>query len=164
MISSIWQLKDINNIQMKILFVCLGNICRSPLGEGILRELTEAENLAWTIDSAGTSGWHVGEGPDPRSVAIAQRHGIDISDQISRRIKKEDLEDFDLILTMDDENQKNVLRLCTREDLKEKVKKIMSYVHPNAIDVPDPYYMADGFGQVYDMLYKACQQLITENR
>lgn len=146
---------------MKILMVCLGNICRSPLAEGILQEKIEARDLPWEVDSAGTSGWHNGDPPDPRSIEIARVNNIDISGQKSRKFRSIDIDHFDRILVMDDQNLRDILKYCHTPEEKEKVKKIMSY-HPGTphIDVPDPYFGTFGFEQVYEMLDQACNHLI----
>ncbi|MFK7980185.1 MAG: low molecular weight protein-tyrosine-phosphatase, partial [Saprospiraceae bacterium] len=126
---------------MKILMVCLGNICRSPLAEGILLTKIKERNLPWEVDSAGTSGWHQGELPDRRSIAVAKAHNIDLTYQRSRQFIKADFEQFDLILAMDSSNYSNILRLATTEMQKSKVKLILNYAYPNENRaVPDPYY------------------------
>ena len=108
--------------------VCLGNICRSPLAEGILLTKIKERNLPWIVDSAGTSGWHQGELPDSRSIAVAKAHNIDLTYQRSRQFTKTDLEQFDLILAMDSSNYSNILKLATTEIQKSKVKLILNYV------------------------------------
>src|SRR5690625_398196 len=146
---------------MKFLMICLGNICRSPLAEGILKEKIKAANLPWEVDSAGTSGWHDGNPPDPRSIEIADKYGTDISDQVSRKVRSIDIDDFDRILVMDEQNLQDVLRYCHTDEERAKVKKIMSYLpDPPKIDVPDPYYGTFGFDEVYQMLDEACTRLI----
>jgi len=141
--------------------VCLGNICRSPLAEGILKQKIKEKELSWQIDSAGTSGWHVGALPDSRSISTAKEHGIDISDQRSRQLKASDLQEFDLILAMDTSNYNDILRLANKEQ-RDKVKMILNFSYPreNRV-VPDPYYN-DGFEQVYQLLDNACDQLIIQ--
>jgi len=147
---------------MKILMVCLGNICRSPLAEGILKQKVKKKELTWQIDSAGTSGWHIGELPDSRSISTAKQHGIDISDQRSRQLKASDLQEFDLILAMDTSNYNDILRLANKEQ-RDKVKMILNFAYPGENRaVPDPYYN-DGFEQVYQLLDIACDQLIQQN-
>ena len=149
---------------MKILMVCLGNICRSPLAEGILKNKAISNNLDWEVDSAGTSGYHNGELPDPRSINIAKHHGIDIMDQRSRLFVKEDFDRFDLILAMDSSNYQNILRLATSDNQKEKVKLIMNYERPGYNQaVPDPYWNSDGFEGVYQMLDRACEKIIEQH-
>lgn len=135
--------------------VCLGNICRSPLAEGILQ--SKVGNNVF-VDSAGTSNYHVGELPDKRSIAVAKKHGIDISQQRCRAFTSKDFETFDHIYVMDKSNYANVIQLAPTEKLKQKVKLILNELHPNQdLEVPDPYFGGeDGFEQVYQMLDKAC--------
>ncbi len=146
---------------MKILMVCLGNICRSPLAEGILRKKIEERKLDWEVDSAGTGSWHIGEKPDPRSILTARNHGIDITHQRARQFAAEDLDRFDLVLAMDPSNYRDILRFATSDEHKEKVHLIMNFLHPgNNEAVPDPYWNDDGFERVYTMLDLACDKLI----
>ncbi len=139
---------------MKILAVCLGNICRSPLAEGILRHHLDD---SFEIDSAGTSGYHKGSTPDERSIEIAKKNGIDISQQKSRSIQESDLEYFDRIYVMDYANREMVLGMTQNPLLKEKVKLILEEdPEATAKVVPDPYYGAkEDFQEVYDMIDKA---------
>lgn len=136
--------------------VCLGNICRSPLAEGILKSKLIRSKIF--IDSAGTGAYHVGEKPDKRSIAIAQEFGIDITTQQARKFVVEDFERFDLIYVMDNSNYTNVIGLARNEEDKNKVKFILNEVFPGEnLDVPDPYYGGDyGFKNVYKMLDEAC--------
>ncbi len=144
---------------MKVLMVCLGNICRSPLAEGILKKQVQEKGLDWEVDSAGTSGWHVGELPDSRSIAIAKQYGIDITDQRSRKFQKADLDTFDLVLAMDTSNYNDILRLASA-DQAAKVKMILNFAYPNENrSVPDPYYN-DGFEGVYTLLDLSCGKII----
>ncbi len=146
---------------MKILMVCLGNICRSPLAEGILKAKAAAYGLDWQVDSAGTSSWHVGELPDKRSIATARQHGIDITDQRARQLRPADLDTYDLILAMDRNNLRDILRLAQNERQRQKVRLVMEFVDPNQpSDVPDPYWDDDGFEQVYQMLEQAAEGII----
>ena len=146
---------------MKVLMVCLGNICRSPLAEGILESKVNKLGLDWLVDSAGTSAYHVGELPDYRSIATAKTHGIDISGQRARQFVPSDFEAFDLILVMDASNYQNVVRLAKTESAKQKVMMVMNLAEPNKnIQVPDPYYGNDGFELVYEMLDSACEALL----
>ena len=141
--------------------VCLGNICRSPLAEGILQHLIETKGLPWTVDSAGTASYHVGKGPDPRSVEIAARHQLDISGQTCRQLSVDDFYNFDLILAMDAENYNNINNLKPA-DATTQVELVLNYSHPNENrQVPDPYY-GGGFDLVYDMLWGACQQIVQQ--
>ena len=146
---------------MKILMVCLGNICRSPLAEGILRHKVRQKGYDWTIDSAGTGFWHVGEQPDTRSIAVAKRYGIDISSQRARRFRAEDLEEFDLIFAMDRSNYQDILRLAQSEEEENKVELILNLSSPGKDrEVPDPYWDDDGFERVYRLLEEACTKLL----
>ncbi len=143
--------------------VCLGNICRSPLAEGILRHKAAQRNLDWQIDSAGTGEWHIGHSPDPRSIATALRHGIDISDQRGRLFQKADFERFDKILVMDSRNLRDVLRLAKTDEHREKVERILQYSHPGQDrSVPDPYLDDDGFEDVFMMLDLACERFLDQ--
>jgi protein-tyrosine phosphatase len=147
---------------MRVLMVCLGNICRSPLAEGILMAKAKEKGLAIEVDSAGTDGWHAGEAPDLRSQRVASQKGIDISRQKARKFKQQDFNDFDLILAMDTENMKNLLLLAPNEMARAKVKLILNYLNPTKNqNVPDPYYgeMAD-FETVYNLLDQALEQFI----
>lgn len=150
---------------MKVLFVCLGNICRSPTADGVFRKMVEDAGLQdrITIDSAGTAAWHIGKSPDPRSQAFADRRGYDLSLLRARQVSEDDFHRFDLLLAMDCENYSNLLDLCP-EGMDFKVKKLLSYssIKPNA-DVPDPYYGGDnGFEEVLDLVEDACGQLLTQ--
>lgn len=138
--------------------VCLGNICRSPLAEGILRSKLSKDFI---VDSAGTGGWHAGELPDKRSIATAKNRGLDITNQRARQFKKSDFEIFDSIFVMDNSNYKDVIALAPNEEAKLKVKLILNEIFPNEnVDVPDPYYGGqDGFENVFDMLDQACEEI-----
>ena len=139
--------------------VCLGNICRSPLAEGILKNKLKENNLNWQVDSAGTSSWHINSLPDSRSIAIAHLHGIDITDQRARQFQASDLEDFDLILAMDADNYNAIIAKANKKQVS-KVKMILNYTYPNENRrVPDPYYN-DGFELVYQLLNVACDKII----
>ncbi|WP_299216432.1 low molecular weight protein-tyrosine-phosphatase [uncultured Dokdonia sp.] len=140
----------------KILMVCLGNICRSPLAEGILRNKLDINKF--TIDSTGTGNWHVGNPPDKRSVAVAKKYGIDISGLRGRQFTSLDYQNFDHIYVMDSSNLENVLALAESKEDRAKVSMILDTLFPGEkVDVPDPYYGGDdGFEQVYAMLDEAC--------
>ena len=144
----------------RILMVCLGNICRSPLAEGIMRAKLFGRNN-YEVDSAGTSGWHVGDPPDPRSVAIAKEMGLDITGQRGRQFNVADFDRFDHIFVMDNSNHRDLLKLARTEHDKQKVSLILDTLFPGEnVDVPDPYYGGnDGFAKVYDMLDQACEIL-----
>ena len=145
-----------------VLFVCLGNICRSPLGEGILRHRAEQKGLNLKIDSAGTESFHVGEHPDRRSIKTAKEHGIDISRQVARQITVGDFDKFDLILVADAQVYNDVMHVIRNEGDKKKVDYMMNMLKPGSnVGVPDPYYGGqDGFEKVFDMLDKACDGII----
>lgn len=141
--------------------VCLGNICRSPLAEGILKHKIKEQGLNWSVDSAGTGNFHVGEQPDLRSIAVAQKYDIDIKDQEARQFKTKDFSEFDLILVMDASNYRNVVNLARDQDDVKKVSLILNFSNPNQNkEVPDPYWDDNGFEQVYTMLDKACDDII----
>jgi protein-tyrosine phosphatase len=145
-------------MSVKILMICLGNICRSPLAESIMRSKLSEDFI---VDSAGTGGWHVGELPDKRSISTAKNRGLDITNQRARQFKKSDFDTFDHIFVMDNSNYKDVLALAPNEEAKSKVKLILNELFPNKnIDVPDPYYGGeDGFENVYEMLDQACEEI-----
>lgn len=149
----------------RVLFVCLGNICRSPLAEGIF--LSQIKDLglssSYTSDSAGTAGYHIGDGPDERSVKIALEHGIKLSHQ-GRKFLKEDFERFDFIIAMDENNKEDILAMATGNELwKEKVLKIRDFDPiPEKGNVPDPYYGGlDGFENVYQILDRSVKLFIS---
>ncbi|MCF6167828.1 low molecular weight protein-tyrosine-phosphatase [Lutibacter sp.] len=141
----------------KILMVCLGNICRSPLAEGILK--SKIYNFKTSVDSAGTGSYHIGELPDKRSIDVAKLNGIDITDQKARAFSVNDFDNFDIIYVMDNLNYKNVIALARNENDKSKVKLILNEVFPGEnLDVPDPYNGGSfGFKNVYRMLHEACE-------
>jgi protein-tyrosine phosphatase len=146
--------------RISILFVCRGNICRSPLAEGIFSHLVAVAGIAdrFTIDSAGTGGWHQGDQPDRRSIATASHHGIDISRQRARRIKSEDFSDFDLILAMDRANIVELRRIAPQAD---NISLFGEHALGTGEDIPDPYYGgSDGFELVYARLFTGCRKLL----
>ncbi|MGB5171845.1 MAG: low molecular weight protein-tyrosine-phosphatase [Eudoraea sp.] len=143
---------------MKILMVCLGNICRSPLAEGILR--SKLENQGVFIDSAGTGGYHLGNPPDIRSINIAKAHGIDISSQKCRQFKIKDFEDFDLIYAMDYANYNNLINKAPGLKEQSKVRLLLEELDGPVMEVPDPYYGGkDGFEEVYSLIDMACERI-----
>lgn len=154
----------INN-KYRILFVCLGNICRSPAGEGIMKKLIKNEGLEdrIEIDSAGTSGYHIGELPDSRMRQHGAKRGYSF-DSRSRKFTANDFDNFDLILAMDDSNYANILRLSPDLESDKKAHRMVEYSQKYQHDhIPDPYYSgADGFELVLDLLEDACQGLLTE--
>jgi len=140
----------------KILMVCLGNICRSPLAEGILKSKLDSNFI---VESAGTAAYHVGNKPDPRSIAVARQNGLNITNQRARKFIKQDFEDFDIIYAMDNSNYQNIIALAENCQQKEKVKLILNESFPDKnLDVPDPYYGGEkGFENVYNMLDNTCE-------
>lgn len=145
--------------QYKILMVCLGNICRSPLAEGILKSKVDASKVL--VDSAGTGHWHVGDEPDKRSIAVGKKYNVDITNQRGRQFSKKDFEDFDVIYVMDNSNKENVLALAENDIHRKKVKLILDEIFPDEnVDVPDPYFGGNsGFENVFQMLDDACEQI-----
>jgi protein-tyrosine phosphatase len=144
---------------VKVLMVCLGNICRSPLAEGILK--SKVDDAYVFVDSAGTGGWHIGELPDVRSIGIARQNKIDISDQRCRKFIADDFDDFDFIYVMDRSNLSDVLSLAKSETHRNKVKMILSVEDEmDFTEVPDPYYGGErGFEEVFSLLDNACEQI-----
>lgn len=138
---------------MKILMVCLGNICRSPMAEGIMRAIGGDKV---DVDSAGTAGYHIGSNPDRRMITTAFEHNIDISNLKARQFKASDFDNFDVIFAMDSSNYSNIIALARNENDIKKVRMML----PEG-DVPDPYYGGDaGFEHVYQLLHEACQNFI----
>jgi Protein-tyrosine-phosphatase len=149
---------------MRVLMVCLGNICRSPLAQGILEHKMREHNLDWEIDSAGTGAYHIGDLPDPRSISKAQEHGIDITDQRARRIVPRDLAYYDHILAMDTANYRDIVQMDINKDYLDKIKMVLNYVYPKQnMPVPDPYY-DDSFQNVYELLSKAMDAFIDHHK
>jgi len=145
----------------KVLMVCLGNICRSPLAEGILTSKVNPEHIV--VDSAGTAGYHIGKAPDPRSIAVAKKHGIDISQQRCRQFSSEDFKNFDVIYAMDRSNYNNILTLANSEIDIAKVKLLLDVNSNGPEEVPDPYYDQDeGFEKVFHMIDTACQYIVKQ--
>jgi protein-tyrosine phosphatase len=142
---------------MNILMVCLGNICRSPLAEGIMQHLVAQKGLSWTIDSAGTGNWHVGKPPHHGSVNIARKFGVDISKQVCRQFKVSDFSAFDLILVMDKSNLNDVLSLARNQQDADKVRLLL-----NDKEVPDPYFDHTQFEAVYRLVEQGCKDIIRE--
>jgi protein-tyrosine phosphatase len=147
---------------MKILMVCLGNICRSPLAEGILQYKINKKNLNWIVDSAGTAGYHVGEAPHHLSQKVAKQNGIDISKQQCRKFVREDIIKFDKIFVMDMDNYNDVKKICGADFNEAKVDLLLNISHPNENkNVPDPWYgKEEGYHQVFKMIDEACEKII----
>jgi protein-tyrosine phosphatase len=154
---------------MRLLFVCMGNICRSPTAEGTMRHVLLEAGLdsQVEVESAGTGAWHVGDSADPRARAAARRRGIELH-SIARQVTREDLDSFDLVLAADAENQRDLLRLAGEDPVRRaKVRRLREFdqasVKTGDLDVPDPYYGgADGFDDVLDIVDAACRGLLAE--
>ena len=142
---------------MKILMVCLGNICRSPLAHGIMEQMAKDKRLDWEVDSAGTGNWHVGEAPDRRSIRTARAHGIDISGQVCRLFKTSDFDTYDHIFVMDRNNLSDILAMARDEEDEKKVRLLLG----DKI-VPDPYYDDNQFEPVFKLIEEGCRELIKE--
>lgn len=146
-------------MKVKVLMVCLGNICRSPLAEGILQAKLPKEDFF--VDSAGTGNWHAGELPDQRSINIAKKNGIDLTTQRARQFTKHDFSVFDYIYVMDQSNYTNVINLAETEEEKQKVRLLLHVLNEKQRkEVPDPYFGGvDGFEQVFQLVDEACTQI-----
>lgn len=142
---------------MKLLMVCLGNICRSPLAHGIMEHIVKEKGLDWEVDSAGTGNWHIGSAPDRRSIAVAKNYGVDISKQCCRQFDVSDFDEFDRIFVMDKMNLRDVLAQARNEEDRNKVRLLL-----NTEVVPDPYYEDDQFDPVYQMVEKGCRRILEE--
>jgi protein-tyrosine phosphatase len=153
---------------MRLLFVCLGNICRSPTAEATMRALVREAGLAEEIEieSAGTGAWHVGSPPDRRAAAVARSRGIALEGS-AREVRIEDFEDFDLLLAMDSSNARELRQLAPSEEARSKVRLLREFdpASPEGADVPDPYYgAAGGFEEVLDLVQAACRGLLEQIR
>ena len=147
---------------MKLLVVCLGNICRSPMAEGILRKKIKDKNLSIDVDSAGTADYHVGEPPDPRAIATAKSYGVDISGLRGRQFTRRDFDQFDRIYAMDASNYRNILSLARNEADKSKVSYFLSD-NNHGLDVPDPWYgEPEGFFPVFELLDIASEKILVD--
>lgn len=144
--------------------VCLGNICRSPLAEGIMLKLIGDYKPDIMVDSAGTSNYHIGEHPDKRTIANAAKHKVDLSQLVARQFTEADFDAFDKIYVMDNSNLRNVLALAKNDTQKAKVDLLLNVVHPNkSLEIPDPYFGGEqGFEEVFQMVYKACEKIVAE--
>jgi protein-tyrosine phosphatase len=150
---------------MKILMVCLGNICRSPLAEGILQYRSEQAGLLWTVESAGTNGYHIGEAPHRLSQKVALMNGIDISHQRARHFSGADFKQYDLIYAMAGDVVEEMKRLANKDYRPEKVGLLMNELYPGRnMDVPDPWYGTEpGYHEVFKMIDKACEKIISKH-
>jgi protein-tyrosine phosphatase len=147
---------------MKLLVVCLGNICRSPMAEGILRKKITEKNLSFIVDSAGTANYHVGEPPDERAINTSKKFNVDISKLRGRQFTTKDFDTFDRIYAMDNSNYKNILRLARNENDKKKVRLFLPEDH-HTRDVPDPWYGGhQDFVSVFNLLDDAGEKLLLE--
>ncbi len=147
----------------RILFVCLGNICRSPVAHGILRNKIDQKGLSdkLSVDSAGTANWHEGEAPDKRSTANASTHGIDISNLEARQFLPSDFDEFDYIYAMDESNYEHIVSLASNPTQVNQVSLLLGLTHNPPIDVPDPYYGGEqGFEHVFQLIDSACDSLL----
>jgi low molecular weight protein-tyrosine phosphatase len=146
---------------VRILFVCLGNICRSPTAEAVMRGLVAEAGLDGEIEveSAGTGDWHIGHSPDERSVAAAAERGVELTGE-ARQVARGDFEDFDLLIAMDRQNRDDLLAMAQSEADRDKVRLLRSYAD-GELDVPDPYYGGeDGFSDVVEIIERSCKALI----
>ncbi len=142
-------------MRTKVLMVCLGNICRSPLAEGILKSKLDKETIQ--VDSAGTASYHIGKKPDSRSISIAKKYGIDISQQRCRQFTAKDFDEYDLIYAMDRSNYENIVALAENENAIAKVNLLLHRSNVTSKEVPDPYYGGeDGFEEVFQLIDAAC--------
>jgi len=143
----------------KILMVCLGNICRSPLAEGILKSKVDPKKVY--VDSAGTAGYHVGNMPDVRSIAVAQKYGIDIHQQKCRKFSTKDFTYFDVIYVMDKSNYEDIISQASSKEQQNKVKLLLSETNLSLQEVPDPYYdKEEGFEMVFSLIDQACNEIV----
>ncbi|EMY81860.1 low molecular weight protein tyrosine phosphatase Wzb [Psychroflexus gondwanensis ACAM 44] len=147
---------------IRVLMVCLGNICRSPLAEGLLR--SKLDTSIFEIDSAGTSTYHQGSLPDQRSIEVASKYGLDITNQKSRPFTKKDFQSFDYIYVMDSSNYEDVINMADNKEEEDKVNLILNTIYPGENQsVPDPYHDSiNGFEQVYHMLEESCSVIASE--
>ena len=142
----------------RILMVCLGNICRSPLAEGILKSMVDSKQIS--VDSAGTGGYHIGATPDPRSIAVAKKYGIEIHQQRARQFTVADFDEFDHIYAMDKSNYQNIIALSRGQNDSDKVKLLLDEADLPLDEVPDPYYgEGNGFENVFQMIHAACENI-----
>lgn len=149
----------------KILFVCLGNICRSPLAEGIMLKLITEKELDLHVDSAGTAKFHVGEAPDARTITNAKNHDVNLTALRARQFSEKDFDEFDAIYVMDNSNMTHVLALAKNETQSQKVELFLNTLHPNKqMEVPDPYFGGEeGFEDVYNLVYTACEKIVEKH-
>lgn len=151
---------------MRVLMVCLGNICRSPMADGWLRHKVKQYNLVMEVDSAGTANYHVGEKPDHRMRKLSMEYGVSIDELRARQFTVADFDNYDIIFAMDKSNEKNILRLARNEQDKEKVRLFLNELYPNQdLEVPDPYYGTElNFKEVIELLDQATNAFLKNNR
>ena len=151
---------------MKILMVCLGNICRSPLAEGILQEKAWKAGLNWTVESAGTNGYHTGEAPHYLSIKVALQNGINISKQRSRKLVAADFEQYDKIYAMAEDVVYDMKQIAKNKFNEDKVDLLLNELYPGQNrDVPDPWYGPEaGYHEVFALIEKACEQIISNQK
>ena len=144
--------------------VCLGNICRSPLAEGILQFKVQEAGLDWTVDSAGTNGYHIGDAPHHLSQKVALLHGIDISCQRARRFRADDFKHYDMIYALAGDVLREIKRMAGNQYDASKLQLLMDTLHPGKqLDVPDPYYGEEpGYHEVFELISNACDQIIQQ--
>lgn len=148
---------------MNLLFVCLGNICRSPLADGIMRDLVKQNKLKWHIDSAGTSNYHIGEHPDKRAQKIAKKFGVDISNLTARQFSAQDFDQYDIIFAMDAQNYQDILALARNENDKSKVELFLNRLEPGMNrGVRDPWFDDALFEPVYLEIEETCKLILSE--
>lgn len=146
-------------MKIRVLMVCLGNICRSPLAEGVLKSKIDSNTII--VDSAGTAGYHIGNPPDMRSIAVAKKYGIHISNQVCRKFNLKDFDSYDIIYAMDKNNYHNIIQLSTKSEHTNKVRLLLSEIDGSEQEVPDPYYGgADGFEKIFQMIDTACDHIV----
>lgn len=146
-------------MKTRVLMVCLGNICRSPLAEGILKSKVDPNTVI--VDSAGTAGYHTGNPPDSRSITVAKKYGIDISAQVCRKFSSIDFDTFDFIYVMDKSNYRDIIQLSNSIEHTAKVRLLLSEIDGSKKEVPDPYYGGeDGFEHVFNLIDAACNQIV----
>lgn len=146
---------------MKVLFVCLGNICRSPLADGVMRDLVMKRKLSWKVDSAGTSNFHIGEHPDARAIKVAKKFGVDISSLVARQFSVQDFDDFDIIFAMDSQNYQDILKLARNEKDISKVELFLNSLEPGMNrGVRDPWFDDALFEPVYKEIEETCKLIV----